>query len=777
MADPTKLMQLLEIAKKFGVKPSKVIGTQGNIVPFKKPSLVDIRVDEFKLKDSVDQGNITMDKVKQEMEETVKLALSKNLDDVELNRALNNAVNLDRVFFPPMAEVVEAGSKQQVTGKGLEELIKKEGLVASPKTPLGKIQLQGKRLEQEAKDLSKEFDLGALIKGAGKDQLSEIKLHNEGLVRAVTRQILSEDIKAGKIKNLTLEDLGTSREPIDYFRKIYGEDALERLDSLTPEFNRLNTEQEAAGLARSKFKFEPDETRTKGSISYEELEKNIKGSEQPKETKVLDITIEGNKRKSIDDLIDEYNANQDRLRLSDEEGGTAIGYQEFQDIQKRNEDIAKALEEKGISSAIEEEVKPEGIVIPFRKKFPKPEPEGKAQGGIIGYAMGGRTGYAEGTPIAGLAIKSLGPVNTNMTQEQINQYINSPVPIGLMVPQNEMLPNETYLDFVRRKRKEEMYPLSLTANILPGTGGFPGGPLSPTTTTSDSTPLTVRDRYNKYLSAAGSGTSDELYKSYRANLDKKADGGRIGYAKGKKVMSSIDKLLEDMNKKLSKKKSMESVNPKTGEVTVPKKPIRKAEEPTGVTIMDQEPIDAVESLRNKHKDAFEAHDQIRVDIGDKIAPDMIAESMAEMKGKDYFDLSQKKQSDYYKKALAYVDDVRMTKRQNKMSISNEMNQAKQEGIQKTNKMIELGLDPSSSKDYDKFLEMESIQQKYGNVIDNNLLQKIMVDDNPQRKAEVMATLDEAIKMQEKGIAPEEIINIIKNTTRTKQADGGIAGLL
>ena len=219
MADVTKLMKLLEIAEKFGVKRSKVIGTQGNIVPFKKPSLVDIRVDEFKLKDSVDQGNITMDKVKQEMEETVKLALSKNLDDVELNRALNNAVNLDRVFFPPSAEVVVAGSGEKVTGKGLEELIKKQGLISPPSTPIGKIQFQGKRLEQQAKDLNKEFDLGELIKGAGKDQLSEIKLHNEGLVRAVTRQILSEDIKAGKIKGLTLEDLGTSREPIDYFRK------------------------------------------------------------------------------------------------------------------------------------------------------------------------------------------------------------------------------------------------------------------------------------------------------------------------------------------------------------------------------------------------------------------------------------------------------------------------------------------------------------------------------------------------------------------------------
>jgi hypothetical protein len=93
------------------------------------------------------------------------------------------------------------------------------------------------------------------------------------------------------------------------------------------------------------------------------------------------------------------------------------------------------------------------------------------------YKKGGRVGYADGTPAAGLAIKSLRPVNNNMTQEQIDQYINSPVPIGLMIPQNEMSPNETYLDFVKRKRKEEMYQISPTANIMPGTGGFPGGPL------------------------------------------------------------------------------------------------------------------------------------------------------------------------------------------------------------------------------------------------------------------------------------------------------------
>jgi hypothetical protein len=72
--------------------------------------------------------------------------------------------------------------------------------------------------------------------------------------------------------------------------------------------------------------------------------------------------------------------------------------------------------------------------------------------------------------------------------------------------------------------------------------------------------------------------------------------------------------------------------------------------------------------------------------------------------------------------------------------------------------------------------MESIKQKYGNLIDDNLLRQILVDDNPQRKAEVLATIDEALIMQQKGVPAEEIINVMKNTTRTKQAGGGPIGL-
>jgi hypothetical protein len=389
-------------------------------------------------------------------------------------------------------------------------------------------------------------------------------------------------------------------EPLDPFRQIYGEGALEQLDSLIPNLRGLKTEMDAEKLARSKFKFEPDENRLPGSTSIEEGRKAEQEFGINKPAKVSDFKAEATKRTSIDDLIDEYNANQDRLILTDEEGGTAIGYQEFKQLQKRNEEIAKALETKGISSKVEEA--PQAEIIPFRKK--PTEPEGKANGGAMG------------------------------------------------------------LDYLTGQE--------------PPKNGYAGG-------------------------------------------------GRIGFkiGSGKKLLNIISK---------------------------------------------------VDDLKVKHKEAFKAHDQIRVDIGDKIAPDMIAESMAEMKGKDYFSLSQKEQSDLYKKALAYVDDVRMTKRQNKMSIVNEMNQAVEEGVQKTNRMTELGLNPSSSKDYDKFLEIESIKQKYGNAVDDNLLKQILADDNPQRKAEVLASIDEAMKMQEKGISPEEIINIMKNTTRTKQAQGGSIGL-
>jgi hypothetical protein len=61
-------------------------------------------------------------------------------------------------------------------------------------------------------------------------------------------------------------------------------------------------------------------------------------------------------------------------------------------------------------------------------------------------------------------------------------------------------------------------------------------------------------------------------------------------------------------------------------------------------------------------------------------------------------------------------------------------------------------------------------------IDDNLIKNILADTNPQRIAEVKATLHEALKMQQKGMGHEEIINIFKKKP-TKHASGGLAGML
>jgi hypothetical protein len=56
-------------------------------------------------------------------------------------------------------------------------------------------------------------------------------------------------------------------------------------------------------------------------------------------------------------------------------------------------------------------------------------------------------------------------------------------------------------------------------------------------------------------------------------------------------------------------------------------------------------------------------------------------------------------------------------------------------------------------------------------IDDNLIKNILADNNPQRIAEVKATMKEALKMQEKGMGVEEILNIFKKEP-TKHATGG-----
>ena len=76
----------------------------------------------------------------------------------------------------------------------------------------------------------------------------------------------------------------------------------------------------------------------------------------------------------------------------------------------------------------------------------------------------------------------------------------------------------------------------------------------------------------------------------------------------------------------------------------------------------------------------------------------------------------------------------------------------------------------------QFYQRMTLKLKYPGISDE-LIAKIMADDDPQRIAEVMATMDEAFKMMDKGMGTDEILKAFKTTPRTKNAGGGLNYLM
>ena len=76
----------------------------------------------------------------------------------------------------------------------------------------------------------------------------------------------------------------------------------------------------------------------------------------------------------------------------------------------------------------------------------------------------------------------------------------------------------------------------------------------------------------------------------------------------------------------------------------------------------------------------------------------------------------------------------------------------------------------------KMVERLQLKERFPG-LDDELVERILIDDNPQRKAEVIATIEESYKMSEKGMQPEDIISTFKNTSRSKNASGGLPHIL
>jgi len=118
--------------------------------------------------------------------------------------------------------------------------------------------------------------------------------------------------------------------------------------------------------------------------------------------------------------------------------------------------------------------------------------------------------------------------------------------------------------------------------------------------------------------------------------------------------------------------------------------------------------------------------------------------------------------------------------------------AGQKGIALSDAAKKMGYDMSTQKDYFAFedaisggmegwpkeIKEQVIRAKYGDVVDQRLLDNMLVDDDHFRLAEVFATVEQGLKMQETGMGGEEIVTAIKADIKRKPnaAGGGVGSL-
>jgi len=216
----------------------------------------------------------------------------------------NNVNTLFDFKFPQSqseGKVIDLGSKQQVTGKGLESLKNDMGLPegVDPNSPMGSMLSSTNRINKMGKDMeTKAESAGDIFMDLMKSSAPPVDRKKEGLVRTAAREFLNREIKLGKIKlqpdeiKSIIQPSGGGSDPIDILRTYYGEDSLEAFDGIANKF--MNTEKYSdfnkiidENIDPSFLKPRKDPT-IKQSYSDQEMKNIVDGKEEDLATKLKD---------------------------------------------------------------------------------------------------------------------------------------------------------------------------------------------------------------------------------------------------------------------------------------------------------------------------------------------------------------------------------------------------------------------------------------------------------------------------------------------------------
>ena len=287
-----------------------------------------------------------------------------------------------------------------------------------------------------------------------------------------------------------------------------------------------------------------------------------------------------------------------------------------------------------------------------------------------------------------------------------------------------------------------------------------------------------------------SGVPDDIFKEVGETVPEiirktKADGGRIGYAGGKKVVEGLASLIK---KKFGDNAITTADKLKTPQKTLDRDMFKK--------FKDRNPDPKREITDDEFQDLME-------DVGDLDAYNFDgtigSANKIRKEAKDYQDYMYKQYkmgkldpeagdtSPARKRFLeqkldemeASGDSRLMTREEIEeltfFDLGTEMNKTKLSVNDEIKQGVDDVLSDTSPEGLAKSIEIDNLMLKYPGM-DKNLADQI-ASSSPRMKADMIAMVEQTFKMDEIGMSGDEIIDSFKNTKRTKQATGGLANLL
>jgi hypothetical protein len=855
-----RLLELIKLI--FGKNAiNKTIGTRTNVIQLPNNKTKRYIKEDLNIEAASDAAAMN---AKKEMEELI--AEIPKMNDAErlifegnLQR-LKNRLGL-RSETDPTAEVFDLGTKEKVTPGGIASLTEKAGQKSPPGTIMGNLESRLNKLRASGEDLStmKGQTLDEIMGDVMQSQKTMSKLQDEGLVRAAVRYKMMDDLKRGTLKlPKNLEDVvrGASNEEevITIFRNNYGEDALEQVDSLIPDFYNMTSPADAVKKIEKNFpNMKPKKIEVKQTMDLDEAKKaeqeNILTPKKPEEPEEFATggRVGFNEGSKLTDYL-KTNISASTSSSSPEEG-VKIKEEILDGIISLNIPLSKKLKLLGdlkfgknrAKVDLSELGKKYGINLGeevYKDKYLSPglgaeyttdegtkfnfmvNPEDK-QGSISfsrSFATGGRVGYSDGTkPSAEENTPSQEIINRMMAQiKQMSKMGADIDTIKTITGASDQMIKDvlgkasggsmsTGLDYLmgidRKNYQQGSAPVDeLIINLL-NSGSGDSTP-SPSTTTS--TPSTFQPTMMDMLSLAinpvmGIANIASRTKTGLSLAEQAMDAMGIGRGPGGKTEGFG---VDSVNAQSVSDEGTVDANEGFGSQGGDDGPAG----PGGAAGGGSDGADANDGFAQggivnrtgfKFGTKFGRYWKIARKVWDDINPtgdrkydaQLVADELAEEIFKTSMDdLPQNVQIDLY--ALAYNNAPKVDALfRNPQSLS----EAAKKGMAASKEMESLGLDVSKNSDFFKYEEMklsgqlgpehqvqaykDKIRDEFYGVIDDTLMKQVEVDDNPQRLAEVYASIKEGLTMQKKGMTPEEIIRVMKQTPRTKNSQGGLNYLM